>query len=62
MRYFSEFRFLELFVMLLYFLKYKYFSFRLTRKPYLKFCQISTTGFVLKSSTPHILRSGWKNE
>ena len=27
-----------------------------------KFCQISTTGCVIKSSVAHILRSGWKNQ
>ena len=34
---FSEFRFLELFKMLSHFGLYKYFSFRLTRKPYPKY-------------------------
>ena len=38
--YFPEFYFLELFV-LLHFRMYKYFSFRLTRKPYSRFCQTS---------------------
>ena len=56
--YFPEFRFLELFILLIHFRIYKYFSFRLTRKPYPKFCQISTMGCVIKSSVAHTLRRG----
>ena len=48
-RYVPEFCFLELFVMLLHFRICKYFSFRLTRKPYLKFCQTSTMGALLRA-------------
>ena len=60
--YFPEFCFFELFIMLLHFRIYKYFSFCLTRKPCPKFSQISTMGFVIKSSVAHLLRSRWKNE
>ena len=37
------------------------FSFRLTRKPYPKFWQISTIGFFIKSSVTHISGSDWNN-
>ena len=55
--YFPEFRFLELFVMLLHFRLYKYFSFRLTRKPYPNFCQILTMDCIIDSPLFHILKS-----
>ena len=35
--------------MLLYFWMYKYFFFRLTRKPYSKLCQISTMGSIINT-------------
>ena len=44
-------------LMLLHFGIYKYFSFRLTRKPYPKFSQISTMECVIKSAIAHILRN-----
>ena len=56
-----QFGFLDLFVMLNLRIC-KYFSFRLTRKPYPKSCQISTMGSVIKSSVAHILRRAEKNE
>ena len=54
--YFPEFRFLELFAMLLDFRLYKYFSFSLIRKPYPNFCQIFTMDCVIESPLAHILR------
>ena len=59
---FPEFFFLELFVTLSHFRIYKYFSFRSTRKPYPKFCQISKMECVSKSFVAHMLRNDWKNE
>ena len=46
--------------MLLNFQIYKCFSFRLVRKAYPKFCQISTMESVIKNAVVHTLRSGWK--
>ena len=52
--------FLRIICMLLHFRIYKYFSFRLTHKPYPKFCQIWGMGCVIKSHAAYILRSGWE--
>ena len=54
----QKFCFLELYVLFLHFRAYKYFYFRLTGKPYPKFCQISTMGCVIKTSVAHALRRG----
>ena len=39
---------------------FKCFSFRLTRRPYPNYCEMSTMRCVTKSPVADILRSGWK--